>query len=457
MNKEEVILREEEKEHYLYEKKQLEREIKQIENSRSWKYSKLLRLLQRTKDKIIPKQLNKKAIQQLKNENMKLKQQLLNQQEQIEQLGQFISSMNGLEREQYLRTLKNKGQLISYLQAYATEKKQLNHEVKETLIYIARLYMNETPDKRDYVYDLVKNHLHVDELPEFILRPSLEGDIPLKEAASYRASLAMRLRQYQYHKGLPEWLLDDKRIAYEFVQGFNILTPKVDEATYALETIPRKTGVVIKPADGAGARGVYIIHSEENILDVKRHEMLSSWNELKKQMSDDFRVGAVSEDKWMIEEIVYEDKQTFKTGRDIKFYTFYGKVGVILEIVRYPELRQCWWTADLKQISVGKYDETLFHGQGVTKEQVKMVEQLSKAIPAPFIRINFLQSEEGLVFGEFTPKPGNYDEFNDEVDRQLGDLFIEAQSQIEADYMNGKSFEEINLILKNETNLLSKM
>src|SRR5699024_1612336 len=155
----------------------------------------------------------------------------------------------------------------------------------------------------------------------------------------------MRSRQcyvlsISHHEPLPIY----NRLAYQFVKQFNILTPRVDEKTYSIETISRQTGIVIKPVDGAGARGVYIVHDEENIVDVKKHERLSSWDDLIKHLHDDLQEGAVAEDAWMIEEVIYEDKQTFKKGRDLKFYMFYGKVGVILEIVRYPELRQCWWT-----------------------------------------------------------------------------------------------------------------
>src|SRR5699024_9326273 len=135
---------------------------------------------------------------------------------------------------------------------------------------------------------------------------------------------------------------------------------------------------------------------------------------------------AVSSDEWMLEELIYEDAVERTPARDVKFYCFYGKVGVILEIIRYPEIRHCWWTADGERIPVGKYDESLFSGMGVTDEELDTAASISSEIPAPFIRIDFLRGEDGLVFGEFTPKPGNYDEFDKDMDQQLGDLFIEA-------------------------------
>src|SRR5699024_6795768 len=142
------------------------------------------------------------------------------------------------------------------------------------------------------------------------------------------------------------------------------------------------------------------------------------------------------------ESIVYENSMDRMTGRDLKFYCFYGKVGLILEIIRYPEIRHCWWTRDFKRVTTGKYDESLFSGDAVSPEELQMIEQLSEEIPAPFVRIDFLQSENGLVFGEFTPKPGNYDDFDLKTDQLLGDYYIEAEARLIKDLLKGKTFPE---------------
>src|SRR5699024_2642345 len=124
-----------------------------------------------------------------------------------------------------------------------------------------------------------------------------------------------------------------------------------------LDSLPESDGIVIKPADGAGARGVYIIHDESDIIDVKQSKSIKGYNELYESMKDDLASGAVANDAWLIESIVYENSMDRMTGRDLKFYCFYGKVGLILEIIRYPEIRHCWWTRDFKRVTTGKYDE----------------------------------------------------------------------------------------------------
>src|SRR5699024_340527 len=134
-------------------------------------------------------------------------------------------------------------------------------------------------------------------------------------------------------------------------------------------------------------------------------------------------------------------------ARDIKFYCFYGKVGLILEITRFPERNHCWWTVTGERVRTGKYDEDLFKGEGVSWEEIDLARNISLKIPAPFIRIDFLRSEKGLIFGEFAPKPGNYDEFDELTDKWMGDYFLEAQGRLMNDLLKGKVFQEYKEII----------
>src|SRR5699024_10295225 len=141
-------------------------------------------------------------------------------------------------------------------------------------------------------------------------------------------------------------------------------------------------------------------------------------------------------------------------ARDLKFYMFYGKVGVVLEIIRDPEVRHCWWNGNGERIFTGKYEESLFHGKGITPEEISMIESLSEEIPAPFVRIDFLTLEKGIVFGEFTPKPGDYDDFNIETDLLLGDYYLDAQARLEADLLQGKQFTAFKRLTELESSYI---
>src|SRR5699024_10223538 len=89
----------------------------------------------------------------------------------------------------------------------------------------------------------------------------------------------------------------------------------------------------------AGSRGVYLINRFSDIIDVKRRKRIDSWEALKRQMIRDIKSDWVEEDQWIIEEIIFEDAEKTIPASDVKFYCFYGKVGIILEITRFPELK----------------------------------------------------------------------------------------------------------------------
>jgi len=437
------LIQTEEKINYLDRQiEQDNRKIKQIEQSNTWKMTAIFRRIKdffvrlfRNDDKQTIQQLKAKLLER-ENEINRLKEESVEKQLLDEQITEteIIDSF---------RSLKDSGELLNYLRTYTEQKKQFQYKYRQALTYAARLYMNHEQKERNLVYAEILPSLYNEEIPEFMIRAGLdENSIPLQQAASFRGSLNIRMRQKQLNDHLPEWPLDEKRLAYNFAKQLDLSIPKIDEKTYTKDTLPFQEGTVIKPVDGAGSRGVYLIHASDDLYDVKRSKQLNNWTGLMESIEKDLQTGDVSHDQWMVEQLIYENRSKKTPARDMKFYCFYGKVGLLLEIIREPEVRECWWTADGKRISTEKYDDTLFKGIGVSKEEMDMVGQLSAKIPAPFIRIDFLKGENGLVFGEFTPKPGNYHEFDEKTDRLLGDYFIDAQGRLVDDLLNGKQFEE---------------
>ncbi|WP_254846677.1 ATP-grasp fold amidoligase family protein [Oceanobacillus sojae] len=341
----------------------------------------------------------------------------------------------------YMKEKKDKGKIITELDKRIEQKRLADHNFRNLLEAAARQFQQEETAFKQRIFTKVlagvKEHAS-----EFMARAGLTKDaISLADVASYRSCMNMRVRQYQLLGTLPEYELDDKQTAYRFIKKQSIRIPDSPEEIYTIETLPEKENIVIKPAEGAGGRGVYIVYASSDIISVKTGEKLSNWSLLKHRMEKDLLENKVEQDAWRIEELILEDAANKVSGRDVKFYCFYGKTGVILEIIRTPEIKYCWWNGKGERIQTGKYDDKAFEGLGVLQEEIEMAERISKMIPSPFMRIDFLRSEDGLVFGEFTPKPGNYDEFNDNIDTYLGNLFIEAQGKLDKDLLQGKSFE----------------
>src|SRR5690606_3295562 len=259
--------------------------------------------------------------------------------------------LNEQKITQYIRSLKEEGKLLEHLDAIIEQKKKIQTNFRQALTYTARLYMNEKDDVRNVIYEKIIAALAKEEIPELIVRAGLtDKPISLRHTSSFRGSLTERIRKQQLTGKLPEWFLDDKRTAYDFVSKFGIEVPEMDEQTYTIKTIPKREGVVIKPINAAGARGVYLVHKKDYIFDVKNTAILQSYDELEKAMKRDLAQGAVNRDAWLIEQLIYENEKQLIPARDLKFYSFYGKVGLILEIVRNPEIRHAWWTRDGKRI-----------------------------------------------------------------------------------------------------------
>jgi hypothetical protein len=51
-----------------------------------------------------------------------------------------------------------------------------------------------------------------------------------------------------------------------------------------------------------------------------------------------------------------------------------------------------------------------------------------------------LRGEDGLVLGEFTPRPGKYEDFTPAWDRSMGEAWVRADSRLTEDLLGGKGF-----------------
>lgn len=458
---EEIIKQEAKIDELKLQTREYNKQLNHIKRSKTYRLAKPFEKIKAFFTRLFGRNAEVKLVQeiQLLERDIELLQEELEQkEEELHYLALDEKSYKTHQMMEELRQLKLEGRLVDFITKAVKQKEEHLKNYNAALTYAARLFMGEDECKRDLVYSKILPAFQTDEIPEFMMRPDLiKKEQPLANVGSFRGSLSRRIRQRQLSENeLPEYVLEDKLLAYQFIDQLNIRRPKTKDQQYTRDTVPKEARTVIKPVEGAGSRGVYLIYDENDIIDVRRSRKLSSLAELEESMAKDLAIHWVEEDHWMVEELILEDYQQKLPARDLKFYSFYGKVGLILEIQRYPEVRQCWWTADGERIRTGKYEENLFKGDGVTDEELNFAKELSKLIPAPFVRLDFLKSEEGLVFGEFTAKPGNYDEFNEEIDRLLGDYYLEAEMNLTRDLLANKGFPEFNEFIKSQRKILTK-
>ncbi|MCL5255753.1 MAG: hypothetical protein M1363_06470 [Gammaproteobacteria bacterium] len=255
--------------------------------------------------------------------------------------------------------------------------------------------------------------------------------VRLPKLASFRLQLviAARRRELSGHKA--EWFLNNKRSAYEFIDKMKVSRPALYADGVQAEAIEFRPQSVIKPLSGAAATGIFLIIDETQIVEVKSGRRLGSYAELRDAMQGLLADRSVAKDQWLHEELIADvNGDQVIPARDLKFYCFYGKVAMILEVNRDNGAKYCEWLPDGTRAETGRYTEVKFDGAGFTAAQMKQVESLSRKIPVPFIRIDFLATEQRFVFGEFTPRPGQFHTFNDEFDLYLGRYYLAAEARL---------------------------
>lgn len=273
----------------------------------------------------------------------------------------------------------------------------------------------------------------------------------LESCSSFRACLTLRSRRkiISGRPGCPEWQVEDKIRTYEFADVLGVRRPW-QTGPESFPDLKRVAGSVIKPAIGGAARGVYAILQDGRAFDVFRGEMLADWEEAFDRAQRDMDEGRVRTDRWITEELITDSCNAEELPKDIKFLCFYGKAILVREFVRAPERADNWWDSQGALASVGKaLQGKPLGGEPPPKAYFNLAEKISLEIPAPFMRIDFITSDEGLVINEFTPRPGTYHRFNDEWDRALGDEFLAAEARLDEDFLAGKRFDNFRQFLEN--------
>lgn len=287
-----------------------------------------------------------------------------------------------------------------------------------------------------------------------------------KRQQSFFAALLSANTEFAHHtkKSLGtrlQWSLNDKTSAMAFAGQLKVPTPIDYQRSVRFDAIDFSRDCVIKPAQGgSGSSGVFVVRrGGEEAHEVRKNEVVGSIDALRKYIFDD-QMGEQSKpasyrerphsgfqvaqrDRWNVEELLIGDHGEVPP-RDLKFYMFYGRVGLILEILRAERAQHCFYDASMNPVDTGKYsgDELLAPSSTVASDEyIQIAQLLSENIPSPFARVDLLKTNKGPVFGEITPVPGGSEKINRETDMLLSGMYIEAQARLFADVVKGKRFD----------------
>lgn len=326
---------------------------------------------------------------------------------------------------------------IQRAREFAHETHRARETLRQTVIDGADL---PAPDQRELLK--AASVVGVAGAPQRLITQMRRNRLPLSGLASFSTSMATRSIKMQM--GLAhEARLAPKHAGYRFAMLTRTAIPiQYVPTPVPSKDVPWRPGSVVKPSNMSGAMGVFLVLADGKIRSPETGEEREGESSLREAI-------AITEDragrplKWIVEELITEDRDSVEPARDLKFYAFYGKVGLTLEVVRFPETLYRWWEEPGHPVDTGKYsDLRLENAVGPSAADITEVERISASIPVPFLRIDMLRGRNGPVCNEFTCYPGDYDQFNQRTDRHLGDLFVSAEARLTDDLIYGKRFAE---------------
>lgn len=228
--------------------------------------------------------------------------------------------------------------------------------------------------------------------------------------------------------------VNDKINDSKFLQNLGYPVPTIFSSNATVDELNLYSNCLIKPKSGAASLGVFVkkstqyIHVYDKIV----------YNEI------DFRrkIVDLKINRFIVEDVV-GGVDNISAIRDFKFYCFYGRIGLVLEILRGANpILHCFYDSDVNIVNTGKYSDSSFVGKGVDPCMYQMASEISLKIPAPFIRIDFIESNNNIAVGELTAHPGGFENFSAEWDHKLGLYFLEARAKLFEELLDGKKFDE---------------
>jgi acylphosphatase len=326
-------------------------------------------------------------------------------------------------------------------------------DAKAREFYQLRIVRGPSNYRNDYSRDQLARMVEnagIFQINRSTLRHMERNGIAINRAVSFHGLMLMESEERRLGLPVRSWWVDQKLDAYRLADKLNIRYPRNDGNIYTFADIKRPSGpLVIKPVQSTASRGVALFYADDDIRIVRDNVRFTSWESYREHVMTELlhdpqaRPSGVK-DRWILEELILEDVPNRVPARDLKFFCFYGRVGLILEMTRGDSVNITRWTAEGENVTSDTgmdSDNESWVGDGVTQEQIREIEEISRHIPVPFIRIDMLLGEKGMVLGEMTPRPGQWDRMNRHWDRRLGEEYVRARARLVKDLMEGKRFD----------------
>jgi len=229
-------------------------------------------------------------------------------------------------------------------------------------------------------------------------------------------------------------ILTVKTVAKNIVKSLNVPVVKQLQAFTPLQHIRLQEGIVIKPSFEANSAGVFLVKSHHEITDLYAGKTLHSFEALQKAAATYLLNKTVRSDKWNVEELITGMNNSLPP-HEIKFFCFYDTIGMVLErkvdIDNHPyDYRRTFYDEHRSILYSDQLNTSLIE-PSFPEWYYDTALHISKHLPVPFIRIDFIRTDKELLFSEFEIKPGTFRYLPDALRIQTTDrlgVFLKRQS-----------------------------
>jgi hypothetical protein len=154
--------------------------------------------------------------------------------------------------------------------------------------------------------------------------------LPVRRSFSFHRKMAEESEAREAGMNPPSWELNSKTRAYKFADKLRVRRPETTPQALTFANIPQRFLSVVKAVSGTGGRGTYLIFSAERMRHVGDGKEFSSWAALEGHAHGLMSAGPRRVlDRWLVEELILENRVKEVPARDSKFSVFREKLSLM--------------------------------------------------------------------------------------------------------------------------------